>query len=302
MRIIFAGTPQNSAAALEQVAQHHEVVLVITRPDAEVGRKRVLTPSPVAQMAERLGIETLKISRIRQSDLDRIMEANADLALVVAYGSLIPQSALEALRWWNIHFSLLPQWRGASPLQQSIRSGGVGAGVTLFELDAGMDTGAVVAQLPISLGINESTGDALLRFTKAGVDLFNQVANSGANPTPQRGAPTYAPKLDRHAAKLDFSKTATELHREVLAFNPEPMAWCEFRGNPLRIIDTRLTLESKMSNLETQPGRVTKQGESIYLHCGYATQIELVTVQPAGKQSMRAADWFRGIEGEIHLA
>jgi len=133
MKIVFAGTPENAALALELVSKTHEVVLVITRPDAEVGRKRILTPSPVATKAMELGLPVLKANRVNEEELARIKDAKAKLALVVAFGSLIPQSALNALPWWNIHFSLLPKWRGASPLQQSIRSGGVGAGVTLFE-------------------------------------------------------------------------------------------------------------------------------------------------------------------------
>ncbi len=120
MRIIFAGTPENAAHGLELIAKHHEVVLVITREDAELGRKRVLTPSPVAQKAQELGLRVLKANRVTEAELKEIQAAEADLAVVIAYGSLIPQTALDQLKWWNIHFSLLPLWRGASPLQQSI--------------------------------------------------------------------------------------------------------------------------------------------------------------------------------------
>jgi methionyl-tRNA formyltransferase len=239
MKIIFAGTPENSAVALELVSKSHEVVLVITRPDAEIGRKRILTPSPVATKAMELGLPVLKANRINEEELAKISDAEAELALVVAFGSLIPQAALSALPWWNIHFSVLPKWRGASPLQQSILSGGIGAGVTLFELDAGMDTGPIIAFQEISPGENETTAAALERFTVAGVNLFQQHAGEATVPTAQTGDATFAPKLNRSTARLNLSDNALSIHRAVMAFNPEPMAWCELDGNPIRILETR---------------------------------------------------------------
>lgn len=302
MRIIFAGTPENAALGLKLAAKHHEVALVLTRPDAEIGRKRILTPSPVAQQAAELGIPTLKAKRIGEAELEQIKAAGADLALVIAFGSLIPQTALDVLPWWNIHFSLLPMWRGASPLQQSILSGGVGSGVTLFQLDAGMDTGPVLAQMPIELGVNETTAIALPRFTEAGIELFNRVVGEPGDAKAQTGEPSYAPKLDRSSARLDLNQNALEVHRAVMAFNPEPMAWCELAGNAIRIIESRSMGSSSWVQENQQPGRVIKSAERILLECGAGTQFELVTVQPAGKQPMAAADWVRGLGGEVSLA
>lgn len=302
MRIIFAGTPENAALGLELVAKHHEVALVITRPDAEIGRKRLLTASPVAQKAAELGLPTLKTKRVGAAELEQINSAKADLALVIAYGSLIQQPALDALPWWNIHFSLLPLWRGASPLQQSILSGGVGAGVTLFQLDEGMDTGPVLSQLPIELGSNETTADALNRFTKAGIELFNQVANDRPALRAQSGQASYAPKLNRDAARLDLTRNAMEVHRAVMAFNPEPMAWCELAGNPIRLLESRAMGTSSWVFDQQKPGRVTKSGDRILLECGEGSQLELTRVQPSGKQPMSAIDWYRGLGGEVTLA
>ena len=302
MKIIFAGTPENAAMGLELVAQHHEVAMVITRPDAEVGRKRVLTPSPVAQKAVELGLPLLKTNRICNAELEMIKSRNAELALVIAFGSLVPQPALDALPWWNIHFSLLPLWRGASPLQQSILAGGVGSGVSLFELDAGMDTGLILAQLPVQPGENETTGDALKRFTAAGVDLFLEACRERPAPQPQLGEATYAPKLDRNSARLDLSLNALSVHRAVMAFNPEPMAWCELNGNPIRIIESRSMGTSSWVQVDNQPGRVLKSSDRILLECGDGTQLELIQVQPAGKQVMSAADWHRGMGEEVVLA
>ena len=301
MKIIFAGTPENSALALDLVSKTHEVVLVITRPDAEVGRKRVLTPSPVARMAKELGLAVMKTNRIREEELAKIKAAGVELALVVAFGSLIPQAALDSLPWWNIHFSLLPKWRGASPLQQSILSGGIGAGVTLFELDAGMDTGPIISSQEISLGDNETTAKALERFTIAGVNLFQQQAGKKKVATPQTGEATFAPKLNRTSARLDLSENALSVHRAVMAFNPEPIAWCELDGNPIRILETR-SLGSSAWTENPSKGRVSKSSEKILLECLDGSRLELVTVQPSGKQAMAAADWFRGLSEVVHLA
>lgn len=302
MKIIFAGTPENAALALEMVSKIHEVVLVVTRPDAEVGRKRILTPSPVAAKAQQLGLPILKANRIKDQELSQIRDAGAQLALVVAFGSLIPQNALDELPWWNIHFSLLPKWRGASPLQQSILSGGVGAGVTLFELDAGMDTGPIIASQPITLGENETTASALERFTVAGVELFAKHAGKNEIAKAQTGEPTFAPKLNRSTARLNLGENAMAVHRAVMAFNPEPMAWCELDGSPIRILETRSLGSLNWEAKNPSKGRVFKSAEKIMLECSDGSQLELVTVQPAGKQAMSAADWFRGLGGEVHLA
>ena len=186
-------------------------------------------------------------------------------------------------------------------MQQSILSGGIGAGVTLFELDAGMDTGPIIASQEISLGENETTAAALERFTVAGVNLFQQHAGNPTAPTPQTGEATFAPKLNRSTARLNLSDNALILHRAVMAFNPEPMAWCELDGNPIRILETR-SLGSSSWTENPSKGRVFKSAEKILLECQDGSRLELVTVQPAGKQAMAASDWFRGLGVEVHLA
>jgi methionyl-tRNA formyltransferase len=256
----------------------------------------------VAQKATELDLPLLKTNRIGNTELEIIKSQNAELALVIAFGSLVPQPALDALPWWNIHFSLLPLWRGASPLQQSILAGGVGSGVTLFELDAGMDTGPILAQLPIQPEENETTAHALKRFTTAGIDLFLEACGEVPAAKPQLGEATYAPKLDRNSARLDLSLNAISVHRSVLAFNPEPMAWCELKGNPIRIIESRSMGTSSWVQVDNQPGRVSKSSDRILLECGDGTQLELIQVQPAGKQVRSAADWHRGIGEEVVLA
>lgn len=298
MKIIFAGTPANAAQALELVSKSHEVVLVLTREDAEVGRKRVLTPSPVAQVAESLGLRIHKTSKLRDEDLKAIADAGADLALVVAYGAMIPEAGLNLLPWWNLHFSLLPMWRGATPLQHSILHG-TKAGVTLFELDKGLDTGRLVAQQELELGENETSGEALPRFTAIGIEIFNHACTKETELIPQAGEASYAPKLSRSDARLDFTKTAGELHRAVMAFNPEPMAWCEWEGNPIRLIETRSLGSTNWVVDDLRPGRVSLSGAKVLLECAEGTQLEIRKIQPAGKNVMVAGDWFRGVNKEV---
>ncbi|MEY3561981.1 MAG: hypothetical protein RL068_1133 [Actinomycetota bacterium] len=302
MRLIFAGTPANAAQALEIVAANHEVALVITRPDAPTGRKRLLTPSPVAVVASNLDLPVLKTARIGPQELELIGKSSAELALVVAYGAMIPAAALNLLPWWNLHFSMLPMWRGATPLQHSILHGGVGAGVTLFKLDTGLDTGLIVAQKPIQLGVNESTAEALPRFTAIGMELFqNAVAQEEVSLEPQVGPTSYAPKLVREEARLDLVRTAQQLHQAVLAFNPEPMAWLECDGSPLRIIESRSLGDTDWVGAGYAPGRITKSGDKVLLEAGSGTQLELIKVQPAGKNVMLAGDWYRGQSSEVFL-
>lgn len=300
MKIIFAGTPQNAAQALEKLAKTHEICLVITREDAPVGRRRELTPSAVAKVASDLGVPVLKANRIGSEQIAEIAAAEADLALVIAYGAMIPQSALDLLDWWNLHFSLLPMWRGATPLQHSILHG-TEAGITLFKLDRGLDTGEIVAQKRLELDPNESTLDALPRFTNEGVDLFESAISMPVKLTEQQGVPSYAPKLSRADARLDFSKSADELHRVVMAFNPEPMAWCEFNGLPIRIIDTRSLGTTNWISGSLQPGRVAVSSGKILLECHGGTQLEIKRLQPSGKNAMDAQDWIRGISGEVNF-
>lgn len=298
MKIIFAGTPANAALGLEAVAKDHEVVLVITREDAEVGRKRVLTPSAVAQKAAELGLPVLKASKLGSSELHAISSSGAELALVIAYGAMVPEAALNLLPWWNLHFSLLPMWRGATPLQHSILNG-TASGVTLFKLDKGLDTGEIVSSREIALGDTESTADALPRFTTIGIEMFNDAIAAAPSLTPQVGEPSYAPKLQRIDAKLDLTKKADQVHRAILAFNPEPVAWCDFGGNPIRILESRSLGNTDWNPNAHQPGRVSLSGDKVLLECGEGTQLEIRKIQPAGKNVMAAGDWYRGVNKEV---
>ncbi len=304
MKLIFAGTPSNAALALELLAAKHEVVMVITREDAPVGRKRELTPSAVALKAAELGISTVKRNKLTASEIEMIRESGAERAIVVAYGALIPQVLLYVLPWWNLHFSLLPSWRGATPLQHSMLAGGSGAGISLFELEAGLDTGPILASHPSEIDYSRTCGELLEDFTRSGAAMILEALKTLPTPTPQQGEASLAPKIGRDQARLDVTSTADQLAWKVMGLNPEPGAWAEMDGTPLRILRaTSLggTDWDAVDGESASPGRVSLQGGKVLLHCAEGTRLELKEVQPAGKKVMPATDWYRGLNKEIRL-
>lgn len=293
MRLIFAGTPGVAAATLERLAAEHQVALVITRPDASVGRSSDLTASPVASTAERLGLSVLKTNRLGAQELEAVTAARADLGIVVAFGALIKQPVLCALPWWNLHFSLLPKWRGASPLQHSILAGGDGAGITIFQLDEGLDTGPIISSMPLAIE-GYSAGEALEIFGAAGQELLLDTIEKMPAGAEQLGEPSYAPKISRADAKLDFSNPALQLQQQVRAYNPEPMAWASYLGQPLRVLSAR-ALEEPAG---LAPGQLGVINSALAVGCGAGSALLLETVQPAGKRAMSALDWHRGSRGD----
>ena len=295
MRLIFAGTPEIAALALEEIAAFHEVVMVITRPDAPTGRKRIVTPSPVALVAEKLQVPTLKTNKLGEDQILEIQKLEAQLAVVVAFGSLIPKTALKLFPWWNLHFSLLPAWRGATPLQHSMIHDS-GAGITIFELEVGLDTGPIISQRAMSFQPGEVSGEALARFTKVGTELLLEALSKKPAPKPQFGEASFAPKIERTAAKLDFSNKGESLAATINALNPEPGAWTEIAGQPIKLLRARsaTALDNEgISTLEV-PGSAWLNGDRVYVACGQGTVFELLEVQPAGKKQMAATDWIRG--------
>ncbi|MFM1784066.1 MAG: hypothetical protein RLZZ579_343 [Actinomycetota bacterium] len=303
MKLIFAGTPTNAAQALERLARHHEVVLAITRPDAQVGRSRELRQSPVAEAAGRLGIRVLKTNRFDDSQIETIESAKADLAIVIAFGAIISERALKILPWWNIHFSLLPKWRGASPLQMSMVTGEA-SGISIFQIDSGLDTGPIIRQHPIEFLAGETSGAALERFTTQAIDVLLEVLQSEVRLQPQQGEPTYAGKINRQKARISFDLTAQEIDRRVRAYYPEPIAWTESQAGELRIL-RGLPLGNvnweKFEDKSRELGTVIFDSQKVSVVCGSGTHYELLEVQPAGKKPMSAADWFRGQRGGIRF-
>ena len=297
MRLIFAGTPEVASRALELIADKHEVTLVLTRPDAPIGRKRITTPSPVASKAEQLGLNVHKTNKIDEEALNAIRQSNADKAVIVAYGAMIPQAALSALPWWNLHFSVLPEWRGATPLQHSMMHD-TGIGISVFEIDSGLDTGPLISQLPLSFLENETAGEALIRFTEEGSNLLIRALEENPEPMIQKGSSSLAPKITRLDAKINFEENAADLIRFIRAANPEPMAWAIQNGEPIRIIFASATTSSLDSGKLRGVGEIYKSDDNeIVVQCGDKSSLRLELVQPAGKRETVATDWWNGLKG-----
>jgi methionyl-tRNA formyltransferase len=305
LKLVFAGTPANAARTLEALlAGPHEVVAVLTRTDAPVGRKKVLTPSPTAQVAAAAGIPLIKANRVDEEIARQIKASGAELGIIVAYGALLKGFALEALPlgWANLHYSLLPKWRGAAPVQNAILAGDSETGVTMFKLDEGMDTGPVYGMVPTIIQPGETSGRLLERLTELGITLMNQVLpelESGlAKPTPQAVKPALplAAKPTRETAAIDWNRPAREIERQILAMNPEPMAHARIGEDGFRILDA---VALGKAEGETTPGALRAEAKRTLVECGNGTLLQLKTVQPAGKNPMPAIDWARGAAGKV---
>ena len=303
MKILFAGTPLVAASTLEVLATdprfaQFEVVAALTREDAPVGRKRTLTPSPVAETAGRLGIPVIKANRIDREIEAFIEQAGADLAIVIAFGVLLKASTLSLMPkgWFNLHFSILPRWRGAAPVQRAIMAGDSTTGVTLFQLDEGMDTGPIAGIVETEILPTETAGDLLARLRTLGDTLLAQTLPQIASetlrlvPQPVEGA-TLAPKLHRSGTLLDFAIDSRTLEMMVRGANPEPMAHTALDGNSIRI----LRANAHSATYTAQPiGTLFVDNRRVFVQCGSGS-LELLEVQPAGKQPMDALAWTRGL-------
>lgn len=302
MRILFAGTPLNAAQTLEALVQSGlDVVGVLTRVDAEIGRKRVLTPSPVAEVASRHGIKVFKHNRIDELAISEIKSVGADLGIVVAYGALLDQKALSCLPkgWINLHYSLLPQLRGAAPVQHAILEGFKTTGVTLFQLDEGMDTGDVLMQVPTVIEPRENSGDLLSRLSKLGISALLELVPSlaaGFHSKTQQNheLKSFAPKINREMARVNWSKTSKNIERLINGMNPEPMAWTTNHGETLRILAASEFESNGVEMGDLQTGECFLHSTHLLIKCGEDSILELQQLQPAGKQPMQAAAWFRG--------
>ena len=300
MRVLFAGTPQVAVASLDQLVNDgFDVVAVLTREDAPIGRKRVMTPSPVAARAAELGIEIIHANRIDEDTQERIAALSADIAAIVAYGGLVPEKALSIPRlgWVNLHFSLLPAWRGAAPVQHSIMSGDDVTGAVTFQLEKGLDTGPVFGTLTEAIDPADTAGDLLGRLAVSGSVLLSQTLSgldTGALAgIPQQGESSYAHKLTLTDGKIDWSAPALAIRRKINGTTPDPGAWTELEGQRFKI--GPLLPATDVDGLA--PGQVEiSAGKQPRVVVGTGSHgVELVQVQPPGKKMMNAADWARGI-------
>ena len=300
LRVVFAGTPQNAAETLDRLVNEGiQIVGVLTRTDARVGRSGELTPSAVAQKAHELGLETFKTNKIDDKTLEWLKSLKADIGAVVAYGSIFKQPVLEIPRlgWLNLHYSLLPDFPGPAPVQHAILQGQKVTGVTVFRLDTGIDTGPIIAITEHAIDDADTTESLLSELTVIGsrllVDVLKQDEAKLALARPQEisGIHTSATKPTRELARLNFKGDALIQLNKIRAMNPEPMAWFELNGTIIRVIRARF----QDSNSEPSTMRIVEK--ELVVHCKVGSLV-LDLVQPAGKQQMSGADWFRGLRVE----
>jgi methionyl-tRNA formyltransferase len=301
VRLVFAGTPAPALPSLRALLDsRHEVVAVVTRPDAPSGRGRKLVRSPIGALADEAGIPVLTPAKPREPEfLDALRALGPDCCPVVAYGALIPRPVLDVPRhgWVNLHFSLLPAWRGAAPVQAAIRAGDDVTGATTFLLEEGLDTGPTFGVVTEPVGPADTSGDLLGRLAESGARLLvatlDGIADGTltARPQPADGV-SHAPKVTVDDAHVDWTLPAAALDRLVRSVTPEPGAWTTFR-------DTRLGLGPvTVTDVELKPGELVAEKRRVLVGTGtYA--VALGEVQPVGKRAMAAPDWARGVRIEV---
>ncbi|KAA9135171.1 methionyl-tRNA formyltransferase [Microbacterium caowuchunii] len=297
MRLVFAGTPDAAVPSLQVLAASaHDVVDVITRTDAPVGRKRVLTPSPVATAAEQLGLTVHRTDRLDDAATARIEALRPDLGVIVAYGGLVREPLLSTPRhgWINLHFSLLPAWRGAAPVQRALMAGERETGADVFQLVAGLDAGDVLGQVRYRVPPLATADRVLTDLAHEGAGLLlrvvDEIAAGTAVAVAQTGEPSYAHKLTAEDGRLDWTASAEEIVARWQGTTPEPGAFTTLDSQRVKVLELR----PGETAVTLRPGALVGEGRRVLV--GTATEpLEIVRVQPAGRGAMSAADWFRGL-------
>ena len=292
MRLGVAATPDVAIPTLDWLlGTNHEISLVITQPDKPSGRGRVLKETIVSEWAVCHNIKVVK----PDSPLDLIGHLeDLDCVITIGYGVLLPQVVLDIPKYGflNLHFSLLPAYRGAAPAQRALLNGETVTGVTVFQLEKGMDTGPIYSQLPINIDPSWRSVELLSQLAHQGpiaVATAISMIETGLSPTAQSGTPTLAPKITKEEARLDFSKSAERIVNSVRAFTYEPGAWCLWNNESFKI-----TSASVANHQGLAIGQVAVSEKKVFVGCGSATTVELLNVVPAGKKEMPAIDWARG--------
>lgn len=290
MRVVFMGTPEFSVPALQAVAARHDVVCVYSQPPRAAGRGQKPRPSPVQAAAEALGIPVRSPLRLKGAEEQAEFAAlGADVAVVVAYGLILPQPVLDAPRLGclNIHASLLPRWRGAAPIHRAVMAGDAETGVAIMQMEAGLDTGPVLAEARAPIGAEETTADLHDRLARMGADLIVDVLDRlplPAVPQPGEGV-TYAAKIDKAEARVDWTRPAAEVDRLIRGLSPFPGAWCMAGAERLKL------LRSRLAEGQGAPGEVLG---GLTIACGEGA-VEITEVQREGKRPMPAAEALRGM-------
>lgn len=291
MRIGVAATPDVAIPTLNWLRESgHEIALIISQPDRPAGRGRELTPSPVTLWAQENGIELLRPHS--PNELIGLID-NLDIVLTIGYGVLLPEAIISLPRYGfiNLHFSLLPAYRGAAPVQRAIESGESVTGVTVFSLDKGMDTGPIYTRAELAIQEDWRSLELLQALAELGPHAVNEALigiEAGVMPIPQNGLATLAPKIVKEDARLDWSLTSEKLSRKIRAFYPSPGAWSMWEVNNFKI--TRAHVYAA----DIPAGEIRVIDGDVVVGCGEATALCLDLVIPAGKKEMNASEWARG--------
>ena len=294
MRIGVAATPSVAIPTLDWLsASQHDLALVITRPDRPAGRGRALQESAVAKWASAHNVVCVK--PVASEDLFESL-ADIDLVVTIGYGVILPVDLLSVPRFGfiNLHFSLLPAWRGAAPVQRALLNGDQELGVTVFALDAGMDTGPIYVRRQVAVEAHANAGEVLAAMALVGPDVIADTLHlieSGILPTPQDASgASYAAKVSKADARIDWSKDAKQVDRQIRAFTPEPGAWTTFRDGTMRIDRARPFSSGTIS----EPGSIKIHNDAILVGSGDGEAIVLEEVTPAGKKTMSVKSWANG--------
>ncbi|MFC3896698.1 methionyl-tRNA formyltransferase [Lentzea rhizosphaerae] len=302
MRLVFAGTPEVALPSLRAFidSPRHDVVAVVTRPDAPSGRGRKLERSPVGALADEHGIEVLTPAKAGDPEfLERLRALEPDLCPVVAYGNLLPQRTLDVPKfgWVNLHFSVLPAWRGAAPVQAAVRNGDDITGASTFRIVKELDAGPVFGVVTEKVRDRDTSGDLLTRLSISGADLLLSTVDGIEDGTlravdqPADGV-TYAAKITVEDARLDFTAPAAAVDRLARAVTPEPGAWAEFRGERLKLGPV-----TPVDDVTLPAGEVLVERKRVLVGTA-TTAVALGEVQAQGKKRMAATDWARGVRIE----
>ncbi len=302
MRIGFAGTPQVAVPTLAALAQNFSVELVLTSPPAPVGRKKILTNSPVHDFALANNLPVLTPKTLKDADIQaQIAQYDLDAIAVVAYGKIIPQILLDVtkLGWFNLHFSLLPQWRGAAPVQAAVAAGQSTTGISIFQIDAGLDTGLLLNQLEYQLDPSQTSGEVLTELSLIGaqemVSAFHTLASGDFVLHPQVGEASYAPMLHAKDAQINWNLPAVQVAASIHAYIPEPGPWTLLQEQRIKIgkVTACPDISLPVGSLHLQQGKVLVGCQS--------GGVELSTLTPAGKKEMPAVNWYRGLNDYQNL-
>ena len=292
MKVIFMGTPDFAVPVLEALDENYEVIAVYTQPPRPAGKGYKLTPSPVHQKAEELGIPVYTPTSLKKEEEQKVFaELKADVAVVCAYGLILPKAILEAPQKGciNVHASLLPRWRGAAPIQRSIQAGDKESGVTIMQMDVGLDTGDMLMKesCPITA---DTTGQILHdALSEIGARLIVRTLADNPTPIPQPSeGVTYAEKIQKTESLIDWQKSADELARLVMAFNPYPATYTMFNEERIKILTAYATDKT------TDKPAGTILDSDLHIACGNGTVLQITMLQRAGKKAMKTDDFMKG--------